>query len=317
MVNVLSVVLPIMLIIGLGLAAVRSGAAKDVHIEGLAAFVLNFALPAVMLTTLAGQDMRESFNLGYLVAYGGGSLAAFAATFAILRFAMGRPLTRAGLGALGGTTSNTGFIGYPVAALALGAPALAGMPMTMLIENALIIPLGMALAELGRGDGTHSAMRLVWQTLARLARMPLLLAIAAGLVLSLAGIQLPDMAVTTLEMLAAASAPCALFVVGGTVARLNRSDISPEIFAIVAGKLLIHPVAVTAALLLVPGIPTGLVAVGMLFSSVSMITIYPLFCARHGMEKDAATALVAATVLAFAGIAVMLGWAIPLVTGQV
>ena len=52
----------------------------------------------------------------------------------------------------------------------------------------------------------------------------------------------------------------ALFVVGGTIAALRRGDLGLEIAPIVLGKLVLHPLAVTGAFLLVPGVPPELVA---------------------------------------------------------
>ncbi len=55
------------------------------------------------------------------------------------------------------SASNSGFIGYPVAAMVLGSPAAMFLALNMLIENLLIIPLALTLAELGRQTGNASA----------------------------------------------------------------------------------------------------------------------------------------------------------------
>ncbi len=312
MLNILSVMAPIILLIGLGFLAVRVRLATAAQIEALAGFVLNFALPAVILSALTKQDLRESFNAGYLAAYAAGSLVAFAGTFLAFRPGLKRPLSAAAMGALGGATSNTGFIGYPVASLALGAPALAGLPMTLLVENVLVIPLALALGELGANGEGHSPVRLLRGTAVRLARMPLMISIVLAVALSLLGLHPAGAIATTLGMLGAASAPAALFVVGGTIANLRRKDIAADGFVVVAGKLLLHPVAVSVALLLVPGVPPALAAAGILFSSVSMITIYPLLCGRFGLEKMGATALMTATVLALFTVSLVLSLVLPM-----
>ncbi len=298
MLNILSVMLPIFLLIGLGLAAVRGGLANSGQIDGLSGFVLNFALPAVILNAMTHQDLRQSFDIGYIAAYACGSLVAFGILFAILSLAAGRPLSRAAMGALGGAASNTGFIGFPVATLAFGAPAATALPMTMMVETVLMLPLALSLAEIGTNSG-QSLGRMLGDTALRLARMPLMIAIALGVVLSSAGLHLPGPVSTALEMLARASAPCALFVVGGIIAGLRRTDVTGDVFWIVAAKLLLHPLAVAAFLLLIPGIPRELVAIGILFSSVSVITIYPILCRRFGLDNVGATVLLAATGIGF------------------
>ena len=151
--QLLSLTVPIFLLIGLGAFSVRAGWFPEKQAQGLAAFVLNYALPALVLGALAGQDLEKTFDWRYVAAYGCGSLAAFLAAFAGIRFLLARPLTAAALGGLGGATSNTGFIGFPVASLAFGSAALVAMPLNMLVENILIIPLALALAEAGRQGG--------------------------------------------------------------------------------------------------------------------------------------------------------------------
>jgi len=304
--------LPIVLVVLLGLAAVRLGGIPDAHVDGLAGFVINLALPAVVFSALAGQDLRDSFDLAYVAAYAAGSMVAFLAAFAALRRLRGRPLAVSAMGALGASASNTGFIGFPVASLALGAPALAALPMTMLVELVLVIPLALALAEADAG-GSRSLARAWGLTVARLARMPLIWAIAAGIGVSLSGLALPAPLATAADVLARAAPACALFVVGGTIARLRRGDVGGDTLVVVATKLLLHPLAVACAFLLVPGVPPELAAVGILFASVSMITIYPLFCARFGLERAGATALVAATTLALLTVSAVLAFVVPAV----
>ena len=307
MLQIFSLMFPILFLIGLGLVAVRSGLASQAQIEGLGGFVINFALPAVILSALAHQDLGHSISPGYLAAYALGSLAAFAAVFLFIRFGLGRPLERAGMGALGAAGSDTGFIGFPIAALVLGAPATIAMPMTMIVENMLIIPLGLALAEMGTSNGA-SLRRMLGETAMRLLRMPFVIAIIAGAVLSVLGVRFPVPLASSIDLLGQASAPVALFVVGGTIAALRRGDLGMEIAPIVLGKLVLHPLAVTGAFLLVPGVPPELAATGILFSSVSMLTIYPIFARRAGMENTAAAALIIATVLCLVTTAAVLAF---------
>jgi predicted permease len=307
MFQVLSVMLPVVLIVLLGLVAVRAAVMSEATIHALAGFVLNIALPAVILSAFIGQDFAQGFDAGYVAAYAGGSLVAFGGAFAVLRFTRRRSVAHSAMGAMGASASNTGFIGYPLASLALGAPAVVALPMTMMVENILIIPLALFLAELGANGGARSTRGLLRETVLRLARTPLMLAIVAGIALSMSGLHMPDTLTTTIGILAGASAPCALLVVGGTIAGLKRDAVSSDILVIVAVKLLLHPLAVWAAFLLVPGTPPTLVSAGIIFASVSMVTIYPLLCARFGLGKEGATTLIVATALGLLTTSVVIG----------
>lgn len=311
--QLLSLTVPIFLLIGLGAVSARVGFIAERQVEGLAAFVVHFALPALVFGALAGQDLAESFDWRYVTAYGSGSLFAFCATFSILRFGLKRPLTSAAIGGMGGAASNTGFIGYPVTALAFGPLALTALPLNMMVENILIIPLALALAESGSQGGVPLG-RTIATTARRLLRTPLILAILLGVFLSLLRVPIPGVAATAVDMLAKASAPCALFVVGGTVARLGvsgrASGVAAEAGFIVACKLLLHPLSVAAAFFLIGGSDTAMEKLGIVLASVSMITVYPIFGTRFGLGGVSSTALVAATAIGFFTITAALGLAL-------
>jgi predicted permease len=311
--QMLSLTVPIFLLIGLGAISARSGLVQEKQVEGLAAFVLNFALPALVLGALAGQDIGRTFDWRYVAAYAGGSLVAFFTAFLILRFGLKRPLSAAAIGGMGGATSNTGFIGFPVTSLAFGSLALTAMPLNMMVENILIIPLALALAESGKEEGAPLG-RTIAATARRLSRTPLILAILLGVILSLLHLPIPGVIGTAIDMLAKASAPCALFVVGGTVAMLDASGrgsgMAAEAGLIVACKLLLHPLAVAAAFFLIGGADPGMERIGIVLASVSMITVYPIFGARYGVAGVSSTALVAATAIGFFTITAVLAIAL-------
>src|SRR5690606_5463343 len=106
------------------------------------------------------------------------------------------------------------------------------------------------------------------------------------------------------------SAPCALFVVGGTIATLRASSVAAEAGWIVACKLILHPLAVAAAFFLVGGADPEMERIGIVLASVSMITVYPIFGARYGLGGVSSTALVAATAIGFFTITATLGIAL-------
>ncbi len=310
MLDLLSLTLPIFLLIGLGFAAKRLDLVTREQIGGIATFVLYFALPSLILHALASQDLRSDFEWGYLFAYGLGSGAVFLLEIVALRVVLKRPLERAGLAALGSSTSNSGFMGFPIAHLALGAPALTALPLCMLVENLMTIPAGLGLGEAGVQEKAPLG-RIVANSLGRLARSPLILAIATGAVLSFVGVDLPGPVSKVLQMLADASAPCALFVVGGTLAALGGETFTAEVPWIVVGKLVLHPLAVTGAFMLVPDVAPELRAAGILFASMPMIAVYPILGRRFGVDGMCAAALLAATVTGFVTVTLALG----LVTG--
>lgn len=305
-----SLVAPIFVLMGAGFAAVRLGFVSEQLVQALGGFVLNFALPALILYALLQQDLRETLNWSYILAYSAGSLAVFLPMLLLMRAGLKRPLPQAATAALGGSASNSGFVGFPVASLALGAPALTALPLSMLVENILVIPLALALAEMGMQEG-QTPGTVIRNTLRRLARTPLILAILLGVILSAIGLSLPAPLATALSMMADASVPCALFVVGGTLAGLRAGSMATDVSAIVVAKLILHPLAVTGAFLLIGGVPLGLMAAGIILASSPMLTIYPILGARFGYDRVCAAALLVATTLSFITLAIVLALILP------
>jgi len=304
--DLLSITLPIFLIIALGFGAVRLQVVRAEFIPGLGFFVLNFALPALVLHALTSQDFSAAFDVGYLFVYALGSLIVFAAVFALFRFVLRRDLAQAAIASLGASAANSGFIGFPIATLALGPVALVALPLCMLVEVVLIIPLALGLAEAGEGEG-QGASAAVRAALLRLVKMPLVIAIAIGVVLTLAGVTLPRPPATAVDMIADASAACALFVVGGTLASVSREAFAPDLAWITVAKLVLHPLLVALGFAVIGGVDPLLVAAGIIFASAPMITAYPIFAQRFGLSGLAAAALVIATAASFFTITIVLG----------
>jgi predicted permease len=299
MLDVLSVTLPIFILIALGFAATRLGAATAADIEALGSFVIRFALPALIFNSLAQRPFAEIANARYFAAYVVGSVAVFAAMFALARALKPGDRAREAIQALGSSCSNTGFVGYPVALLFVGPRATVAVALTMVVENLVIMPLALALAESGGHAGKRSSAaprRLVWQ----LARNPLIIAIALGAATSLAGVALPTPLARAVNMLAMASSAVALFVVGGMLVGLQVGGVTRDAARIVAGKLFLLPAAVfVAQLALAPALDPDLRKSMLIFASAPTLSIFPLLGRQYGQERVCAASVVMATGLSF------------------
>jgi len=303
--DVLAITGPIFLLIAAGYFAFSRRILDPSQSRILGAFVLNFALPALIVRALVGRRPAEIVNARYLLAYGLASLAVYAAVFLIARTARGRSQTESAIQALGATASNSGFIGYPVAALVLGPTAGVALSLNMMFENIVLIPLALALAESGRGKAAGFAAN-VRSTAARLSRNPLILAILLGTTLAALGLSLPGPLARAIDMLANASAAVALFAIGGALVGISARGLAGDVLLVVVGKLVAHPLAVFVALSFVPELDPTLRKAALIFSSVSMIAVFPLLAQTYGQERMAAAALLTATATSFLTISALL-----------
>lgn len=300
MAGVLAITFPIYLIIALGFAVVKGGLVSVEDIRALGRVVISIFIPATLFVAISRVPVAEAMRWDFVLGYLAGSLAVFVAGTLFAAKALRQPRPVAVLQGLGMSSSNSGFMGFPIVAMVLGDVAVQALAMAMLVENVVMIPLAMLLAERGRG-------RSLWRnTLRPVVSNPILIAVAAALALSASGQEIPAALERTLDTLAPVGPPVALVAVGGIVAALSFAPVRGPVAAVVVGKLLLHPIAVLAALTLAGSLPQNLILAGVLFASVPMMSIYALFGQRWGAESFAASALILATALSFFTVSVLL-----------
>ncbi len=304
MLAVLSITAPIFILIGLGFFSARIGLVNREQARGMGAFVIHFALPALVFKALAERSLGEVLNWPYLGAYALASLSLFGFGLLLARRWRGQSLSQSAILAMGMSVSNSGFIGYPIAVMVIGPTAGLAMALGMLVENLLMVPLALALAEAGQQQGR--GLTVLRETVRRLLRNPLIIAIVLGLAMSLSGLRLPLVPARVVEMLAAASAPVALFVIGATLYGMKIGGMAADLAQTAIGKLILHPLLVFAALSLVPDIDPLLMVAGLLFASAPMMSVFPILGQRFGLEERCAAALVGCTVLAFFSVSAVL-----------
>jgi hypothetical protein len=304
MLAVLSITAPIFILIGLGFFSARIALVNRDQVRGMGTFVIYFALPSLVFKALAERSLSEVLNGPYLAAYAMASLSLFGIGLLLARRWRGLDLSSSAILAMGMAVPNSGFVGYPIAVMVIGPTAALAMALGMLVENLLMIPLALAIAEAGRQDG--QGWTVVRETALRLLRNPLIIAIVLGLGMSLLELRLPVVPARVIEMLAAASAPVALFVIGATLNGMKAGGMAADLAQTSIGKLILHPLLMFAALSLVPGIDPLLMVAGVLFASAPMLSVFPILGQRFGLEERCAAALVGCTVLAFFSISVLL-----------
>lgn len=298
MLDVLAITSPLFILIGVGYLMVKTGVIDRADIPALGKLVITFALPALIFRALAQRDFETIFDLGYLAVYGGGSLLSFALVMLISSMFQGRTLTESAITGLGASLSNSGFIGFPLLLALMGPVAPVVLALTMLVENVLMIPLVLTLAETGSSQNI-GWVRALGLALTRLSRNPIIMAILLGLGFSLLGIRLPAPLAKAVDMAAAAAGAVALFAIGGTLVRLSVTGMAWRIALPLTGKLVVHPLMVLLLLWLVPPFDPVL-QIGALVAACSpMLSIYPVLSARYGMDQEAAATLLATTLASF------------------
>ena len=309
---ILGITGPIYLCIALGWLATRAGLFQRGDMRVLGQFVLYIALPALLFDAVGKRPVGDILEPRYLGIYALGGLATIAAGLAWTRRVARQAPLPAVVQTMGMSCPNSGFVGYPINLLLLGSSSAAVvLGMSMLVENLLLIPLLLALAD-SAGGGRH------WRAVLRAAatglwRNPLVLGLAAGLLAAFVGLRLPAPIERTVGLLAQASAPLSLFVIGGSLAGLRLRGMGRAVARIAVGKLIAHPLLAMGMLALLaalglplqdPALRTGLIVT----AACPMFSIYPILAGRHGEEGLAAAALLGTTVASFFSISALMGW---------
>lgn len=294
--------------IGAGYLAARVKMLRREHIQGLGIFVMSFALPALIMRTIASKPIDTVLDWRYLGAYAAGSLVVFWTGYQFSTRIRKRDSSESAILALGMSASNSGFIGFPLVLALVGESAGVAVALSILVEQALMIPLALIVAERAQLQ-ERSWTKLLPKLLRRLGSTPMIIGISIGLALSVTGIEIGPPLSKPLEMLAGASAPVALFVIGGLLFGLKPAGMFLDVNQVAFGKLVLHPVFVGLFIVLLPG--TGnpsLVFAAAMFASVPTMSAFPLVGQQFGMENRCAGILFFTTLLSFFSISAIVYW---------
>ena len=304
--DILGITGPIYLAIALGYLATRQGLFAKTDMPVFGKFTLHLALPALLFNALSQRSVGEIFNLQYLGAYALGSLLVIAAGLWWARRVCRHSPSYSSMMAMGMACPNSGFVGYPIMLLTLGPVAGVALALNMVVENLLLIPLLLAVAD-SEGAAAGHWRQALRQTLRGLLRNPMIWGIVGGFVWSLSGLQMPAPLSRTVNLFAAASGALSLFVIGGSLVGLKAEGLHGTVLPIALGKLVLHPLAMAAMLLWVfPVADPALRSAALLTGALPMLGIYTILSQRHGHGAVSAATLLVTTVASFFSLSALL-----------
>ncbi len=248
---ILAVTLPFFALVLMGYAAAHKRLLPESAIPGLNAFVLYFALPALLFRFGMNTPIGQLLNPVVLAVSLLASLGIVAFTIAVTLSARVQ-MKDAAFGALVAAFPNTGFMGVPLLTALLGAAAAGPVICALLVDLFITSSICIALAQAhdAKGDGARAALT---RALQGALSNPLPWSIALGVVCTLLGLKLGGPLTpiaTVVNMLADAASPVALFTIGAVLWRAGqhahtRTPLSLYL-PVAAIKLFAHPLLVLA-----------------------------------------------------------------------
>jgi predicted permease len=283
----LSLLLPLFLLAGLGALLVKTGWLGTSWAGGVNALTAKLLIPALLFNGMLKNGLPAAVSWQVLAAYYVPLLLLFGA----LAMWSGRDAARA----LAGTFSNTVFVGIPVLRQALGEASLQFAFPVIAFHGLIAFSAYYALAA---GGG-----RLL-PAIGNAVMNPIVASLLAGLALNLSGLALPHALSQLLDMLASAALPCSLLALGASLATLRLQEhrvalllVAAKLFAlpllVLGATLILHlPADATAVLVVLAACPVGV--------NVAAVV--------QGDGKDPALATSAILVSSLACTATLPGW---------
>ena len=294
---ILSLTSPTFILIALGFIVVKAGWMPKENVRSLAWFVVNICLPAALFKALSSRSFEDILHFDYLLVYGLGSLLSFAALFSLARFKH-KTTTESALFGLGASVSNSLMFGFPIVTQIFGDEALVPFTLTLIVENLIILPLALALADMGQHKNSHFFAAFI-KSLPQLIKNPIILSIVLGLISTSLGIHPPEIANHIIDVLAATVAGVSLIAIGGMLVGLKAKGMVADLSSIAMGKLIIHPLLVFSLIMFFPTMPLVFQHVAVLLACMPMFSIFAVIGIRYQYGGLCSAVLLPTTLLSF------------------
>jgi hypothetical protein len=268
MASVFNVILPVFALILAGYLCRRTGILGPSAASEINRLVVWLCLPALLFEATATAVWAQIWQPQFILAYSLGTLAVFLLTL-FWRLRRVGNLADASIQGLSASYANTGYMGIPLCLLVFGDEGLQPALIASLIVICVLFALAVVCIEVALQD-EKSLQRATAKVLLALASNPLVVAPLLGGLWALGGQPLPAPLHRFIDLLASATAPCALISLGLFLAhkQVGRSEGSVGLVLI---KLIVHPLITwvlafhvlqlpamwAAAALLLSALPTG------------------------------------------------------------
>ena len=246
MIPVLSIVLPVFALIGLGVIGGRSKLFPEAAVNGLSNFVLYVAVPALLFRTIVRSRPFDALNFDIVFAYYGASFVVMVGALALGRYVFGLTGGERASFAMGSMFSNTTLLGVPLVFATWGEAGLVPLMVVITLHSLLFATVFFVLHDMAQSGavGWASAVRLAARSI---VTNPVIISIAVGLAWAFLGLGLPGFVSSIIDMLGDATIPAALFALGAALAQFPVAGNVQHAMTMAGIKLVVHPLLVFAA----------------------------------------------------------------------
>jgi malonate transporter and related proteins len=293
---ILSALFPVFGLIALGFAARRTGYLGHDASGVLSHLVAQLTLPVLTFRAIAKMDPADLGVPAMAAAVVGAPLLIWILAFLAER-RRGEATDMSNIVAMSAAFGNGAFVGLPVCLALLGDASLGPSAVVMTLYTMIVFPWGL-FVSIKAQEGEHTVVRVAGVVVRQLSRSPLVIGCLLGVVFALGRVAIPSPVDRLLEMLGAATAPCALIAIGMVVAMPLEGRPGRGLGIALAGKLLALPAMTIAILAVLPPLPPvwGATAIIMAGAPTGTSTFILATGAGSRVQQLGARALVFSTV---------------------
>jgi predicted permease len=265
--------------------------------EALNGFVYYAALPALFFGAIVQTRLDDIFNWPFIGAYAFGMGVVAMAALAIGHFAFGARGETLAVQNMAALFANTGYMGIPLCITTFGPAAALPAIVATIVNGAVIMALYILWIEVGRSGGRGRWWR-AGRGLTGMMKSPLVLSAAAGLLANALELPIPTAVQAFCDILGQAAPPAALFAMGLFMVGKSFAGDWHDVAAMSGLKLILHPLATLAALLLMPDLTPSWRDPLLVLSALPTGSLVFVLAAKYEVYTRRATGIILATTVA-------------------
>lgn len=284
--QILSIVLPVFALIGIGYAAARFGLLDAKIGDALGQFIYVIAIPVLIFRTLATSSLGDVSPWGLWISYFTGVAVVWTIGMLTVRHLFGREARAGVIAGISAGFANTVLVGIPLITAIYGDEGL--VPLFVLISIHLPVLTVVCAVLMERAavlDGTQEAKplgELLIGIARNLATNPIVIGIIAGGAWRMTGLPIEGVLADVLSRIAGSAIPVALFSLGMSIVAYGiRGNLVPGLLLSVL-KIAVMPAVVYLMAAHVVHLPPLWVSVATLTAACPTGINAFLFANRYG-----------------------------------
>ncbi len=292
----ITVLLPVLFVMGLGYWAGRAKKFDADQTKGLNELVLDFALPALMfvstVTTTRSEMFAEiPFLLGILIAFVGLFLVVLLFSIYVLHHSLGEAALQANLVSY----PSVAFVGIPIFTGLFGAPSILSNTSSNVVASLTIVPLTVVMLEIhsqrAAGNTTRPLRELISQGLVSTFKKAMVWAPLVGAIFVLLDLRVPPEITKMFTLIGSTTSGASIFLAGLIIAAY-KIKFNLELIGNTLVKMLAQP-ALMVFLVSTLAIANPLGREAILLCALPTALFAPLLAPRYQVyESEAASTLV-------------------------